>query len=596
MTTLRAAILVRLSQADPRAAAQEVDSVHVQRHDARHEFVDDGISGAECLKRPGLTDCRAKAEQRAFDILVVRDIARLSRAEAARSVSLLVDLHNGGVRVWSWAHRRFEELSGSGFILTAVGAMQAEEYRIAIGRDVRRALRSRAAKGFAVTHSCFGYRLVRDAKTDTPTWEIDADEAAVVVHIGETFVACGGSLRATAVRLNDDGARSPRGSTWRAQSIANILRQPLYRGELQWGRQRAVYERGTRRRVAAPADEVLKVPHPELKIWPDALLARIDELLALASGRGRPGGAARPAHLGAGFVTCSRCGHGLTVHGARCPKYACSWHASRGASACAGIGYSDEAAVDAALIECVAPLVDGDIAARALAQLEARLAARARPGATEATRDRLRRALAEADRRGENLARAIAEGQPMAPLLDAMRKETQRAEALRGELARVETAAPIALDTRRVVATARKELRDLAALRHKRGVEARPLLAAVLGGRRFEALPVLVDGRRTWLGMRRVRRGALRVGDEESRSDARLPSDMIGDPKGDATDVVDEGAERSQRTELEGEVAPVVVAAAAAHLLEIVGAQRPIASEVLVGRIRREPREHADPR
>ena len=43
----------------------------------------------------------------------------------------------------------------------------------------------------------------------------------------------------------------------------------------------------------------------------------------------------------------------------------------------------------------VAPLVDGDIADRALVQLEARLVDRTRPGATESERDRLRRAIAE---------------------------------------------------------------------------------------------------------------------------------------------------------------------------------------------------------
>jgi hypothetical protein len=79
-----------------------------------------------------------------------------------------------------------------------------------------------------------------------------------------------------------------------------------------------------------------------------------------------------------------------------------------------------------------------------------------------------------------------------------MRRETERAEGLRGELARLDSAEPVALDARRVLASARKQLRDLAALRHKGGLAARPLLTAVLGGRRFEALPVIVDGRRTW--------------------------------------------------------------------------------------------------
>jgi DNA invertase Pin-like site-specific DNA recombinase len=201
-------------------------------------------------------------------------MARLSRAEAARAIWLLVELQTRGVRVWSWANRRFCETSGSGFILTAVDAVQSEEYRRTIGRDVKRALRTRTEKGFAVTHATFGYGLVRDAE-GRPWWQIDPNQMAIVIHIGETFVACGGSLTATAMRLNVEGVSSPRGSTWRAQTVANLLRQPLYRGVLQWGRERKVHDGPTGKRVRAPAGEVLQVQHPELKIWPDPLLARI---------------------------------------------------------------------------------------------------------------------------------------------------------------------------------------------------------------------------------------------------------------------------------------------------------------------------------
>ncbi|MGK4495625.1 hypothetical protein ACSLVN_27840, partial [Klebsiella pneumoniae] len=80
-----------------------------------------------------------------------------------------------------------------------------------------------------------------------------------------------------------------------------------------------------------------------------------------------------PAHLGAGFVACALCGHGVTVCRHPYPKYACAWHASRGSAACAGIGYRNESDVDAALLACVAPLVDGGIAERAVVRLKERL-------------------------------------------------------------------------------------------------------------------------------------------------------------------------------------------------------------------------------
>jgi hypothetical protein len=203
------------------------------------------------------------------------------------------------------------------------------------------------------------------------------------------------------------------------------------------------------------------------------------------------------------------CEHGVTVCRHPYPKYACAWHASRGSSVCIGIGYRNEPEVDAALLECVAPLIEGDVADRALADLRERLDARARVGGRDAERERLQRVAADADRRAPNLAQAIAAGKAMAPLLEAMDAETKRAEATRAELARLETSVPATLDVHRVVADTRERLAELATLRRRGGVGARPVLAAVLGKEHFVATPVLVNGRRTWQLMAKVARGYL---------------------------------------------------------------------------------------
>jgi hypothetical protein len=163
-----------------------------------------------------------------------------------------------------------------------------------------------------------------------------------------------------------------------------------------------------------------------------------------------------------------------------------------------GIGYRSEPAVDAALLRSIAPLIDGEVASRALAMLRERLEAQARTDGHHAARERVQRDLAATQRKAKNLADAIACGGEMEPLLVALREQNARADALATESAQLENARPVAADARRTLAAVKKRLGELSNLLHRGGVEARPVVAAVLGSERLVATPVVVDGSRHW--------------------------------------------------------------------------------------------------
>jgi Recombinase zinc beta ribbon domain len=197
-------------------------------------------------------------------------------------------------------------------------------------------------------------------------------------------------------------------------------------------------------RVRAPEAEVLRIAHPELRIWPAALLAQIDA--ALARPRRQAWGVATPRHLASSFLRCAVCGSSLVVSGTKSRNnlsYVCDKHRMHGRSACRGIGYRAEHAVDAALLRAVAPFIDGDVAQRALGLLKDRLEAQAKDHGRESARERVRRDLDAAHRKSRNLADAIARGGEMDALLVALREETGRIDGLRADLERVSHAAPV---------------------------------------------------------------------------------------------------------------------------------------------------------
>jgi hypothetical protein len=281
--------------------------------------------------------------------------------------------------------------------------------------------------------------------------------------------------------------------------VKNVLRNPIYRGEYRHGVSRCVARGGTLVRERAPEAEVLHIPHPELRIWPEALLPNIDAILAQS--RRRPWSAVGPRHLASSFLKCGVCGSSLVVSGTKKRNdlsYICDKHRMRGRAACRGVGYRAEHAVDRALLEAVTPFIDGDIAERALGMLKAELEAQARDGGHNAARERAQRDLDAAQRKAKNLTDAIARGGEMDPLLAAVREQTERIASLKAELDRLNRSAPVAIDPRRILAAARKRLADYAKLLQAGGLQARPVVEAVLGGERLVVTPIEVHGVKRW--------------------------------------------------------------------------------------------------
>ena len=260
---------------------------------------------------------------------------------------------------------------------------------------------------------------------------------------------------------------------------------------------------------AADAD-VLRIAHPELRIWPAPLLERIDA--ALDRPRRGSWGAATPRHLASSFIRCGLCGSSIVVSGSTKRNnlsYICDRHRMHGRSACAGLGYRNEAAVDAGLLRAIAPLVDGKIARRSMALLRERLEAEAGSDGRAAARERIQRDIAASERKAKNLADAIARGGDMDPLLVAMRGETDRLETLKRASSELDSRRVARLDVRRTLEIAEKRLANLSKLLHKGGMAARPVVAAVLGSERLVATPVEVDGARRWQLTGRISAGYL---------------------------------------------------------------------------------------
>jgi site-specific DNA recombinase len=198
-----------------------------------HVYVDDGISGAEFAKRPGLVQLiNALSPRPPFQVLVMSEESRLGR-EQIETAYLLKQLITARVRVFYYLEDRERTLdSPTEKLLLSVATFADEMERVKARARTRDAMVRKARAGHVAAGRKYGYDNVAVTGPDGTRSHVDRRineaEAAIVRRILE-LAAAGYGFRRIAHALNAEAALAPRvthsrksgwsASTVRARSI-----------------------------------------------------------------------------------------------------------------------------------------------------------------------------------------------------------------------------------------------------------------------------------------------------------------------------------------------------------------------------------------
>src|SRR5262245_25160319 len=304
-------------------------------------FVDDGISGAEFKRRPGLQAMLRFLDRPLFQVVIVAEQKSLGR-ESSETGYLIKRFAQAGVEIIEYTSgRSLTPKTWIDKVTSAVLSSVDEGHREQTRQRTHEAHLQRIRQGMCVGGRIFGYRNVdvfagvdehgRPLRSHVER-QIESAEAAVVVRIFELF-ASGLGLKAIAKRLTNEQAIHPKPFRrsdglapimgWSPTTIRAVLCRDLYRGVLVWNRSRKRDDWGQKHQHPRPESDWQRVPVPQLRIVSDELWSRVASRLAdtkgktalnAASGRvpGRP-----PKHgianLLAGLATCWQSSGALIV-------------------------------------------------------------------------------------------------------------------------------------------------------------------------------------------------------------------------------------------------------------------------------------------
>ena len=413
-------------------------------------FTDDGISGAEFLKRPGfLRLMNSLKPYPPFSVLIMSEESRLGR-EAIETAYAWKQILRASVRVFFYLEDRERTLdSPTDKIMLSLTAFADELEREKARQRTYDAMQRKARAGHVTGGSVFGYDNAEiktaDGKRSHVERRVNEQQAAAIRRIFQ-LRADGHGLKAIAKTLNGERAPSPRPQRnrpagWVDSSVREVLHRDLYRGVITWNRTRKRDKDGQIRQRPRPAAEHIEIPAPQLRIVSDELWKaahrRIEADRKRYAGKpnGKPNGwgtAARGTYLLTGLARCSECGGGIEVqtrsHGSQRAKfYTCATSYKRGTDVCGNRVAIRTELADAAVLEMIERAVlSSEIGERAIQEATRRITQRR---AGTATREKEIRAL---QREAENLTRALATGGSIT-IADEIRKREAEIAALQAE-------------------------------------------------------------------------------------------------------------------------------------------------------------------
>jgi site-specific DNA recombinase len=182
------------------------------------ETIVEGGESAKTLNRPGMAKLLTLIEKGKVEAVIVAKLDRLTRS-VKDLCELLERFERRGVALISVAES-LDTGSAAGRLVLNIMAAVSQWEREAIGERTRDALRHKSTNGERVGNIRFGYRLGADGKHVEP----DPGEQAVLAEI-RTLRRNGHTLRGIAAALNRKALRTRRGSAWRLEHVARIVKQ-----------------------------------------------------------------------------------------------------------------------------------------------------------------------------------------------------------------------------------------------------------------------------------------------------------------------------------------------------------------------------------
>jgi site-specific DNA recombinase len=484
--------------------------------DEAHVYADDDVSGATYARldqRQRLVEaCEAGAP---FQAIIVSEQSRLGRhmIESAYTIMRIAD---NGVRLFGYLDgREIKVEDEADQVMTVLhGFAAATERRQASRRVFDSAIR-RVRAGHVAGAKIYGYDNVPVAgpggKTLHTLRRPNSAQGAVVRRIFEAYAEGAGSVT-IARQLNAEEIPAPRPKGWSQTGIRGILRNPIYRGEVVWGRIKTVVRKGRERNELRPEEEWTRLEAPELRCIPEALWQRVQARrqerrdsfprdLTTGQLKGRP--TWRDGHsdyLLPGLASCALCGGSirtLTLKYGRRPRrypvrfYACAEQQNRGPAVCGNDVRLRQEILDHAVLDALSDLLDERMVDAAVDRAVERL--REGQAGELDRRGQHERELALVEHRIQRGLDTYLDGEGSMPEVRArLGADRARKQVLVADLERHEEAPP---DPEQLKREARARVADVRALLARHVPEARQMLRAVLA-EPIRVFPLVEGGRR----------------------------------------------------------------------------------------------------
>jgi DNA invertase Pin-like site-specific DNA recombinase len=200
------------------AQAEKIRAMAVVHEGELIDIIVDGGESAKSLNRPGMTRLLELVDSGAVKAVIVAKLDRLTRS-VKDLCTLLERFERRGVALVSVAESLDTGSAAGRLVLNIMTAVSQWE-REAIGERTRDALNHKRGKGERVGNLAFGYRLADDGQHLEP----DPTEQDALTEI-RRLRSDGMAMRGIAAALNHRAYRTRRGTAWRLESVARVLKQ-----------------------------------------------------------------------------------------------------------------------------------------------------------------------------------------------------------------------------------------------------------------------------------------------------------------------------------------------------------------------------------